>query len=190
MKLKSLKQRQAGVLLPLFSLPSRHGIGDLGKSAYEFIDLSAKAGFSIWQILPLNPSRSGISPFRPFSSFAGVEIYISLDLLLEYYPKVDYKRVRLFKDKYLRKAYQTFLQDEELKKEYRTFVKGTFWLKKYARFMALNQANDGLPWADWNEEDQKVSGSNAGLEDEVAYIEFFQFIFVEQFNFFYIHAHE
>ena len=45
MKLKSLKQRQAGVLLPLFSLPSRHGIGDLGKSAYEFIDLSAKAGF-------------------------------------------------------------------------------------------------------------------------------------------------
>ena len=61
MKLKSLKQRQAGVLLPLFSLPSRHGIGDLGKSAYEFIDLSAKAGFSIWQILQLNPSSSGNS---------------------------------------------------------------------------------------------------------------------------------
>lgn len=202
MELKSLKQRQAGVLLPLFSLPSRHGIGDLGKSAYEFIDLSAKAGFSIWQILPLNPSSSGNSPYTPYSSFAGDEIYISLDLLqewhlleevpsyLEDYPKVDYKRVRLFKDKYLRKAYQTFLQDKELKKEYRTFVKGTFWLKKYARFMALNQANDGLPWADWNEEDQKVSGSNAGLEDEIAYIQFLQYIFVKQFNLLKIHAHE
>lgn len=46
----------------------------------------------------------------------------------------------------LRKAYQVFLKDKELKKEYRTFVKGTFWLKKYARFMALNKANEGLPW--------------------------------------------
>lgn len=188
MELKSLKQRQAGVLLPLFSLPSRHGIGDLGKSACEFIDLSAKAGFSIWQILPFNPSSSGNSPYTPYSSFAGDEIYISLDLLqewhlleevpsyLEDYPKVDYKRVRLFKDKYLRKAYLAFLKDKELKKEYRTFVKGTFWLKKYARFMALNKANEELPWADWNEEDKKVGGSNAGLEDEIAYIQFLQYI--------------
>ena len=56
--------------------------------------------------------------------------------------------------------------------------------------MALNQANDGLPWADWNEEDQKVSGSNAGLEDEIAYIQFLQYIFVKQFNLLKIHAHE
>ena len=63
MKLKALDQRQAGILLPFFSLPGKHGIGDLGKEAYEFIDLSAKAGFSIWQILPLNPSSSGNSPY-------------------------------------------------------------------------------------------------------------------------------
>ena len=30
MKLKALDQRQAGILLPLFSLPGKHGIGDLG----------------------------------------------------------------------------------------------------------------------------------------------------------------
>ena len=46
MKLKALDQRQAGILLPLFSLPGKHGIGDLGKEAYEFVDLSAQAGFS------------------------------------------------------------------------------------------------------------------------------------------------
>ena len=67
MKLKALDQRQAGILLPLFSLPGKHGIGDLGKEAYEFVDLSAQAGFSIWQILPLNPSSSGNSPYTPYS---------------------------------------------------------------------------------------------------------------------------
>lgn len=202
MKLKTLNQRQAGILLPLFSLPGKHGIGDLGKEAYEFVDLSAQAGFSIWQILPLNPSSSGNSPYTPYSSFAGDEIYISLELLKDWHlldevpnylqdlKRVDYKRVRLFKDRYLRKAYQVFLKDKELKKEYRTFVKGTFWLKKYARFMALNKANEGLPWVDWNDEDQNIKGSNEGLEDEIEYIQFLQYIFVKQFNLLKIHAHQ
>ena len=202
MKLKALDQRQAGILLPLFSLPGKHGIGDLGKEAYEFVDLSAQAGFSIWQILPLNPSSSGNSPYTPYSSFAGDEIYISLELLKDWHlldevpnylqdlKRVDYKRVRLFKDRYLRKAYQVFLKDKELKKEYRTFVKGTFWLKKYARFMALNKANEGLPWVDWNDEDQNIKGSNEGLEAEIDYIQFLQYIFVKQFNLLKIHAHQ
>lgn len=58
---------------------------DLGKEAYEFVDLSAQAGFSIWQILPLNPSSSGNSPYTPYSSFAGDEIYISLELLKDWH---------------------------------------------------------------------------------------------------------
>ena len=31
-----------GILLPIFSLPSKYGIGDFGKSAYEFIDILSK----------------------------------------------------------------------------------------------------------------------------------------------------
>jgi len=45
--------REAGMLLPLSSLPSGHGIGDMGKNGYELIDLLEKSGFHIWQILPL-----------------------------------------------------------------------------------------------------------------------------------------
>lgn len=202
MKLKNLDERQAGILLPLFSLPGRHGIGDLGKCAYDFIDISAKAGFSIWQILPLNPSSAGHSPYTPYSSFAGDEIYISLDLLhewnlieevpayLENNNNVNYERVRKYKEVYLRKAYEAFCNDKDLKSEYRAFIKGAFWLKKYARFMALVKANDGLPWADWNDEDQDINGSNEGLEDEIAYIQFLQFIFIKQFNLLKIHAHK
>ena len=31
--------KEKGVLLPIFSLPSKYGIGDFGYEAYEFIDI-------------------------------------------------------------------------------------------------------------------------------------------------------
>ena len=37
----------------------------------------------IWQILPLNPVGYGNSPYQPYSSCAGDEIYISLESLQE-----------------------------------------------------------------------------------------------------------
>ena len=36
--------RESGVLLPIFSLPSRFGIGCFSKEAYEFVDQLEKAG--------------------------------------------------------------------------------------------------------------------------------------------------
>ena len=202
MELKNLDERQAGVLLPLFSIPGKHGIGDMGQEAYDFIEMSAAAGFSIWQILPLNPSSAGNSPYTPYSSFAGDEIYISLDLLTKWgligevppfqqeTNTVDYVAVRKYKNKYLREAFKNFQKDDhELLDEYHTFVKGAFWLDCYARYMALKEANEGLSWVDWNDEDQEIQGSNEGLEEDIAYIKFLQFIFIKQFNLLKIHAH-
>ena len=202
MELKNLDERQAGVLLPLFSIPGKHGIGDMGQEAYDFIEMSAAAGFSIWQILPLNPSSAGNSPYTPYSSFAGDEIYISLDLLAKWgligevppfqqeTNTVDYVAVRKYKNKYLREAFKNFQKDDhELLDEYHTFVKGAFWLDCYARYMALKEANEGLSWVDWNDEDQEIQGSNEGLEEDIAYIKFLQFIFIKQFNLLKIHAH-
>jgi len=51
-----LSQRRAGVLLHITSLPSDFGVGDLGKGAYEFVDFLSKAGQTLWQILPINPT--------------------------------------------------------------------------------------------------------------------------------------
>ena len=31
-------ERSAGILLPIFSLPSKYGIGTMGGEAYKFID--------------------------------------------------------------------------------------------------------------------------------------------------------
>lgn len=58
-------------------------MGELGAYAYEFVDALKENGVKIWQILPLNPVGYGNSPYQPYSSCAGDELYISLDLLYE-----------------------------------------------------------------------------------------------------------
>ena len=36
---KKEKKRRSGILMHITSLPSKYGIGDFGKEAYEFIDI-------------------------------------------------------------------------------------------------------------------------------------------------------
>src|ERR1022692_1324054 len=63
--------RSAGVLLHPTSLPGPFGIGDLGPSAYAWVDALVQAKQAWWQILPLGPTGYGDSPYQCFSAFAG-----------------------------------------------------------------------------------------------------------------------
>ena len=74
-------RRRAGILLPVFSLPSKYGIGCFSRSAYDFVDWLREAGQSCWQILPAGPTSFGDSPYQSFSSFAGNPYFIDLDAL-------------------------------------------------------------------------------------------------------------
>lgn len=65
------------------SLPNDYGIGDLGKSAFDFVDFLAKAKQTYWQILPLGPTGYGDSPYQCFSAFAGNTNLISPEILVE-----------------------------------------------------------------------------------------------------------
>ena len=76
------RQRYAGVLLHITSLPGPYGIGDLGNDARAFADFLADAGVSLWQILPLGPTGYGNSPYAARSSFACNELLISPDILV------------------------------------------------------------------------------------------------------------
>jgi 4-alpha-glucanotransferase len=80
-----LQQRSSGLLLHITSLPSAHGIGDLGPEAYRFADFLEAAGQTYWQILPLTPvdPGSGFSPYSSPSAFAGNILLISLEKLAE-----------------------------------------------------------------------------------------------------------
>ena len=184
------KKRQAGILMPVASLPSSYGVGDFGKEAYAFADHIRRMGFSVWQILPLNPLGYGNSPYQPYSSYAGDPIYISLeklaeDGLLDEVPKefnkdsdhIDYEAVRSYKDEYLRKAFKKFDPDESYK-EFATQE----WVYQYGVFYMLKWKNDRKCWLDWKEEDKlwmtnKSREFTAEEEEEILFQMFLQYTF-------------
>src|SRR5712672_1968702 len=75
--------RASGVLLHVASLPSPYGIGDMGPAALEWVDRLHEAGQAWWQALPLGPTGYGNSPYQSLSSFAGNELLVSPDGLIE-----------------------------------------------------------------------------------------------------------
>ena len=186
--------KQAGILMPVASLPGRFGSGDFGPAAYRFADDIAKAGFSIWQMLPLNPLGYGNSPYQPYSSYAMDEMYISLDLLEEEglvshhadYRKnaktIDYPKVRTYRERILREAFDNFKAD----RAYQTFVKKTAWLEPYAVFRAFKQANDLRSWEEWpaamRDYPLKKGVDLAPYENEIKYHRFLQYILYKQWT--------
>src|SRR6185369_6128038 len=75
--------RASGILLHVTSLPSRYGIGDVGPSAFAWVDQLAAAGQAWWQVLPLGPTGAGDSPYQALSSFAANPLVISPEQLVE-----------------------------------------------------------------------------------------------------------
>ena len=200
--------RRAGIILHPTSLPSKYGIGDMGKEAFEFIDYLKAAGQSIWQILPLNPVGYGYSPYQSPSAFAGNPMIISIDALIadglldEGDVKVplklgkskfiEFESVDRVKSAALKKAFANFKKklkkDAELKKNFEKFCAAQkYWLEDYALFAAIKQKNDGAYWVDWDikikQRDKKVLAAlRKELADEILFTEFEQFIFAEQWQ--------
>src|SRR5208283_4243147 len=113
--------RSSGMLLHVTSLPSPYGIGDLGPSAFAWIDRLHHAGQGWWQALPLGPTGYGNSPYQSLSSFAGNDLLISPEYLVadgllrtgdleQGFPPgvVDYQTVIPFKHRILERAWTCF----------------------------------------------------------------------------------
>jgi 4-alpha-glucanotransferase len=78
-----MDKRRSGLLLHLTSLPAEFGIGDMGPSAYEFVDFLNESGQTLWALLPINPigKHEGFAPYGPYSAFAGNPLLVSPELL-------------------------------------------------------------------------------------------------------------
>lgn len=193
-------KRGCGILLHPTSLPSKYGIGDLGKEAYEFINFLAKAKQKFWQILPLNPVGYGESPYQCLSAFAGNHLLISLGKLvsagllpaaevkgrLDFEPdNVEFERVRDYKEKRLRIAFANF-QSTGKHGGYHSFVSAnSSWLEDYALFMALKQHFQGTAWNDWPEDiagrrEKALAEYRTLLTVEIDYHKFLQYTFFTQ----------
>ncbi len=149
--------------MPIFSLPSKGGIGTLGKEAYRFVDFLEKAKQTWWQILPLNPTNYGDSPYQSFSSYAGNPYFIDPELLIvggfltkeefesfdfgDESDSIDYGKLYENRIDLLKLAFARFNADER----YKAFLEeNDFWLPEYALFMALKNANDDVAWENWD----------------------------------------
>lgn len=203
-------QRSSGVLLPIFSLPSPHGIGTLGRAAHDFIDFLADAGQTYWQILPAGPAGMGNSPYSGLSSLAGNPDFIDLDLLVEdgllteaevaaHDPDgassyVDYDAVARYRAPLLRLAAERGLKRDG--EALAAFRREQGWLADWSLYMAVREHYRRLAWPDWPDEDIRMHRPEACarwrevLRDEVAIYEYIQFIFFRQWAVMKAHAAE
>ena len=194
--------RRAGILLPIFSLPSPYGIGTLGQGARDFLDFLSASGHSCWQILPVGPTSFGDSPYQSFSSFAGNPYFIDPDDLAkdgllerEEYAglnwgsdpaRVDYGILYQNRFSVLRTACRRLLEAPPA--DYNSFLHENIeWLADYALFMALKDRFGGKPWHQWPDplrlrHPDAMAQAQEELKDDISFWQAVQYLFFRQWN--------
>ena len=171
--------RHAGLLVPLFSAPSREswGIGELGDLP-RLGAWMAGGGFSFLQLLPINEMAEGQnSPYSAMSAMAIDPIFISPgsvpdiaalggeDLLppaerallekARASTTIHYSAVRTVKLYALRAGFERFMQhewepDTDRALSLQAFTEqARWWLDEYALFRALHARAHGRSWQEW-----------------------------------------
>jgi len=153
--------KKCGIIMPISALPTKYGIGSLGKSAKQFVDFLKKSSHSYWQILPLVQTGYGDSPYQSCSDRSGNPYFIDLEILrseklltfrevetaIEKGNKIDYGALYFNRYPLLRKAFSRFdTKDEDF---LRFLKKGEF--TDYATFMTLKSVYNCC-WVDWPDE--------------------------------------
>ena len=203
--------RASGVLLHIASLPSPYGIGDLGPAARAWVDRLRESGQSWWQALPLGPTGYGNSPYQSLSSFAGNELLISPDGLIEdgllqagdcngnSFPTaaIDYGAVIPFKRRILEKAWSNFRagEREDLQAVYEQFCNThRHWLDDYALFRALKARHSDAYYLQWPAElvrrvPEALARARQELASQIDQVRFAQFLLFRQGERVKEHAH-
>jgi 4-alpha-glucanotransferase len=184
-------------------LPGRHGIGDLGHEAYRFVDFLVAAGQSLWQVLPLGPTGFGNSPYQCFSAFAGNDLLVSPELLVEQgllapgaldgLPAlggegVDYGAAFARKEALLGEAFDNFRRTEPALTaaafgEFK--ASAAAWLDDYALYRSLKRERGESAWMSWEaplvrRDPAALEKARGELADRVEEVKFRQFLFFDQ----------
>jgi 4-alpha-glucanotransferase len=198
-------RRSCGILLHPTSLPGRYGIGDLGPAAHAWVEWLAQARQSWWQILPLQPTGAGDSPYQALSATAGNPLLLSPDLLVRdglliaddvgaaVLPDgpVDYGAVIRTKGGLLARAWERFQAGAgkpELHSAYEEFLsRAAGWLYDCALFLALKEEQGGGSWFDWPEDlrlrrPAALEASRRRLHAAIGRVQFGQFLFDRQWR--------
>lgn len=197
--------RRSGVLLHISSLPGRYGIGDLGPSAYRFVDWLVEAKQSLWNILPLNPTGYGDSPYSAFSVFAGNPYFISIDKLIEdgwlfekdlsnqpNFPDslVEYGEIIPYHLNMLALAYEHFSANAsaDQRSEFNHWCQQEeYWLDDYSIFMTLKAVHGGASFDQWPQNEVKrapvtIDKTRKDYSKQIEQVKFEQWLFYKQWN--------
>ena len=193
--------RGAGLLVHVTSLSSRYGIGDIGPAALAWVDRLKDARQSWWQALPLGPTGYGNSPYQPLSSFAGNELIVSPDWLVEdgllrgeeceanFAPhQIDYEAVIPYKRRLLKTAWASFAAGAraDLRADYERFRNDqSHWLEDYALFRALKAKFNGSYFLHWPRElvervPSKIAEARGALLEIIDQVCFAQWVIFRQ----------
>jgi 4-alpha-glucanotransferase len=203
--------RASGLLLHVTSLPSPYGIGDLGPSAFSWVNHLHDAGQGWWQSLPLGPTGYGNSPYQSLSSFAGNPLLISPDGLISdgllqasdceshsVPGAVDYESVIPFKERLLERAWTNFQAGErkDLRPLHDEFcATHANWLEDYALFRTLKAKFDGAYYLEWPVElvqrsPDALAAARRELASQIDQVRFAQFLLFRQADQLKEHAHD
>ncbi len=145
------------------SLPGDYGCGSFGRDARKFVDFLADSGFTLWQVLPCGAVDSYGSPYSSKSSFSGNPFFVDLEILNEKGLITDeeltlarqsspylceFDRLRSERVKLLAKAASRVSKPD--RKAIKEYIASRPYVLKFAKFMALLEANGGKPWSEWN----------------------------------------
>ena len=191
--------RSSGILLPVFSLPSRFGTGDLGPGSLQMVDFLHDAGQRYWQMLPINPTRpAGFhSPYQSPSAFAFNPLLISPEGLyadgllsrqdMERAPafpekQIDYEPVLRFKQELFLRAFERFREKGGDPGFIQFCVKNDPWLQNFSCYMAFKTHFKQKPWRDWPSAVRLRQKSALQLLanqlfEEITFIKFLQYVF-------------
>ncbi len=203
---KNVTKRQAGVLMPVSSLPSPYGIGTLGKGAYAFVDWLQSAGMKVWQVLPLLPTGYGDSPYQSCASNALNYYFIDFTILQEEglleetdyadtvwsedERRVDYGRQFIHKVPVLKKAFARFDKSDSA---WQSFLKKGEY-KDFALFMTLKTKFSYAPWTEWEEPYKSCKDIPESFftehREEMEFWQFTQYIFLQQWSALRVYANE
>lgn len=183
---------KSGLLMAVSALPSEYGIGSFGKACFDWLDFLDKTGTKCWQILPLNPTAYGDSPYQSPASFAGNPYFVDLEELYKEglltsdeldgekckSERIDYRRLFLTRIAVLKKAFSRFVKTVEY---VRFCHKNKQWLDDYALFFSIKESYDYAPWSSWADEYRIYKNAIERKSDFECQTEFWRFV---QFKFF------
>lgn len=183
---------KSGLLMAVSALPSEYGIGSFGKACFDWLDFLDKTGTKCWQILPLNPTAYGDSPYQSPASFAGNPYFVDLEELYKEglltsdeldgekckSERIDYGRLFLTRIAVLKKAFSRFVKTVEY---VRFCHKNKQWLDDYALFFSIKESYDYVPWSSWADEYRIYKNAIERKSDFECQTEFWRFV---QFKFF------